>query len=514
MVALTSLGVELEMVVADRKAGHSHCVGPFFANLLALKRARGAAATLELAHDGRALAVSSARGCTSLDNAYNNLEAAIGPVGRDGRRDGLRQLDAWMRAELAEVQQALAAEGATVLNFSQHPALAIDDALYRRIRAPKPIYDYWIEHRGWDHKVGVDAKAQNGPTTGVDVRHAVLALNAVLAASPAFIALFANSPFENGRVTGLRESRLTIWPRMFAHARFAADDRLHRLPARPFADLRDYFEWMFGAGTRMQLVPCHAERDYKGGRDTAWVEGHPALLDFLRGGTRPATHLGHGGALQVAPSLAHLAFQQFAHFLDARIRFGFAREPALEAFFEAWSRPGGVEELFVSHLDFCYIEGRSPGANFADREIVDLAGEEVARSITISPSALQAGLLRNARGVRKWLGRQSWAGLPALREAAVRGGLAGLADGRAVRSLCEEVVALAADGLEADEQWMLAYPLHVLRSGRNGADRALQAYEHLAGSPAQRIARLIAMREALIFPAARETRAVSLNSEP
>ncbi|THF57250.1 glutamate-cysteine ligase family protein [Pseudothauera rhizosphaerae] len=504
MVALTSLGVELEMVIADRASGASHCVGPFFANLRALKRARGMAAVLDVAYDGRDLAVSSARGCTSLDNGYNNIESAIGPVGLDGRRDGLHQLHAWTCAELAEVREALAAEGAAVLNFSQHPALAIDDEGYRRIRAPKPIYDYWIEHRGWDHKAGIDAKAQNGPTTGVGIGDAVFALNAVLAASPAFIALFGNSPFENGRVTGLRESRLTIWPRMFRQARFAADDRLHRVPARPFTDLRDYFEWMFGEGTRMQLVPCRMDSDYKGLRDTAWVAGHPSLLEFLRGRSWPATHLGHGGSVSVEPSVGHLAFQQFAHFLDARIRFGFVREPSLEAFFEAWERPHGMEELLASTLDFCYIEGRSPGANFADREIVDLAGEEVARSITIAPSALQAGLLRNAAALRPWLARQPWAALAELREAAVRDGLAGRAGEWPVRRLCEEVVAIAADGLEADEQWMLAYPLHVLRSGCNGADRALSAYERLAGSPAQRIGRLIEMREALFFPAAAE----------
>lgn len=501
MVALTSLGVELEMVVADRERGDSHCVGPFFGRLRAIKAARGAEASLEVAYDGRDYAVCSERGCTSLDNAFNNLECALGPVGRDGRPDGLARLDGWIRAELAEVGEALAAEGATVLNFSQHPALAIDETLYRRIRAPKPIYDYWVMHRGWDHKVGIDAKAQNGPTTGVGVGDAVFALNAVLAASPAFIALFANSPFENGEVTGLCESRLRIWPRMFRQARFAGDDRLHRAPSRPFADLRDYFDWMFGEGTAMQLVPCLRDRDYKGLTETAWVQGHPSLLTFLRGRAWPATHLGHGGPVVVEPSLAHLAFQQFAHFLDARIRFGFAREPELDAFFAAWERPAGLEELFESTLDFCYIEGRSPGANFADREILELAGEAVASSITISPSALQAGLLRNPAALRPWLARFPWEALPALREAAVRDGLRGEVGPWSVRALCDEVVTMAAGGLSGPEQAMLAYPLHVLRSGRNGADRALQAYERLKGSPAERLKRLTMAREAVFFPA-------------
>ena len=68
MVTLTpaSLGVELEMVVACRKDGASHCVGPFFSNLYAAKRARGEAAQIETAEDGRDIAVISALGYTSI----------------------------------------------------------------------------------------------------------------------------------------------------------------------------------------------------------------------------------------------------------------------------------------------------------------------------------------------------------------------------------------------------------------------------------------------------------------
>jgi len=186
------------MAVAGRTDGASHAVGPFFANLHAVKRVRRESARIKVAHDGRDIAVTSALGCTSLDNAFNNVESSIGPVGAGG----LKALDAWIRAELEAVQTALAAEDAMVLNFSEHPALAITEEIYRRIRAPKAIYDYWVKYRRWDHKVGIDAKAQNSPCTGVVVGDAVLALNIVLAASPAFIALFANSPFENGQYAG------------------------------------------------------------------------------------------------------------------------------------------------------------------------------------------------------------------------------------------------------------------------------------------------------------------------
>lgn len=62
------------------------------------------------------------------------------------------------------------------------------------MRAPKPIYDYWVEYRGWNHAVGVDAKAQNGPTTGVPVHDAVRALNVILAAAPRLHRPFRQQP--------------------------------------------------------------------------------------------------------------------------------------------------------------------------------------------------------------------------------------------------------------------------------------------------------------------------------
>lgn len=495
-----SLGVELEMVVARRQDGASHCVGPFFSKLHAAKRARGEKARLETAPDGRAVAVTGPLGCTSLDNAFNNLESAIGPVGVAGRLGGLTTLDAWVRAELAAVQDALSAEGAMVVNFSQHPALTIDETLYRRIRAPKSIYDYWVGVRGWDHQVGIDAKAQNGPTTGVAVRDAVAALNVVLAASPALIALFANSPFENGACTGYRENRLTLWPRMFGRARFAADDRLHRPPPRAFADLRDYFTWMFGPGSSMQLIPgSPSQEKYKQLADGVRVAGDPPLLDFLRGGRWRAYFLQDGRPAWIRPALAHLAFQQFAQFLDARIRFGFAVEPSLKAFFAAWERPDGLETLFEQHLDFCYLEGRAPGANFADRELLDQADAKTAASVVIAPSALQAGLLRDPAAAWRALARWPWAALPAMREAAMREGLAGRVGPLSVRVLCDVVLELAGRELPAAEAWMLAYPLHVLRTGHNGADRALAAYERLSGSSDARLRRLVRTREALPF---------------
>lgn len=494
-----SLGVELEMVVARRSDGASYPVADFFSHLHVDRQARGEAVSLERAYNGQPVAVVGHRGNTSVDNGFNNLESALGPLGTPDQPGGLETLHGWIREEVDDVLHTLAQEDAVLLNFSEHPAMAIDEQTYQRIRAPKPIYDYWVNVRGWNHSAGIDAKAQNGPTTGVPLAKAVQALNLILATSPAFIALFANSPFENSQITAHKENRLTLWPRMFSTAHFWADDQLHRLPGRPFAHLRDYFEWMFGSDRRMQPVPCDTGSDYKGASNIARVEGDPALLDYLRQAEWPAQHLHCSERLMVRPVLDHLVFQQYAHFLDARIRYGLRQTPPLEHFWAAWHHPEQLEALFDVHLAYCYIEGRSPGANFPDREIM-ASGDVIGASVVIAPSALQFGLLRNLEQASRWMARWPWEMLPALRQAAVQEGLQGRVGTFTVHAFCDQVLELAGAGLDRADAWMLAYPEQVLRQGCNGADRALAAYSRLPGSQAAKMQALIQARQALPVP--------------
>jgi hypothetical protein len=497
---MTTLGVELEMVLAHAESGSGHRVGPFFRTLQGLKTARGIPARI-CRTQGVPTGVDAPFVVSSLDNAYNNLESAIGVVPPCRGAGDLDRLDGLIREELSLVLEALEAEGACVLNASQHPATPIDDAFYRAVRAPKPIYDDWVSHRGWNHAVGVDAKAQNGPTTGVAFDHAVRALNVLLAAAPAFIALFANSPLEAGRLTGLKETRLTMWPRMFARATYPGDDRLHRLPERRFGDLRDYFTWMFGPGTRMQAVPVgEDEAGYKARAAVARVSGAPPLLDFLRLPEWSAQRLDNGAMVSVVPAMRHLDYLQFSHFLDARIRFSLDDTLSLEAFHDAWGRDGGLEDLFSAHATSCYIEGRSPGANFADADLWNEAGDTVAASVTIAPSALQYGLLNNIAAASAALSAVPWPAVSALREAAMRDGVAGETGGISVARFCRVVLDLAYDGLTSDQAWMLRFPEHVLETARTNADRAIALYEETGGAAAAWRA-FAARRRALCPPA-------------
>jgi glutamate-cysteine ligase len=478
------LGLEMEMAVMDAQ-GQSYSVTSFFSSLRDIKAQRGSDAIVKR-QGGREIAVNAPIICSSVDNAFNNLESAIGPVaGGDG---GLQRLHELAMQELEDISAALAEEGAAVLNFSEHPNVQIDPQFYAAARAPKPIYDYWVMIRGWNHSVGVDAKAQNGPTTAVDVEDAVNALNVTLATAPALIALYANSPFEGGSLTGLKENRLTIWPRMFATSVHEGDRRLQQLPERPFRDLRDYFEWMFGPGTAMHSVPLDFAGEYKSSAASVQIEGNPSLLEFLRGKSRQGRNLLTGELVSVRPSVRHLEYLQYVHFLDARIRYGLQAVPSTEEFFAAWDRPFGLEDLFELYSNNCYIESRAAGANFPDTFLIHEPDVDVARSCVISPSAIQAGLLRNLDQALELVNRWGWRSVAALRDAAIRSAMDGEADGQHLADFCREVLDVAEDGLSADERWMLAYPRYVCETGMTGADRAIALWESASVSNMQQLA--------------------------
>jgi hypothetical protein len=467
------LGLEIEMPVADLR-GRSYSVGPYFSVLRDIKQRRSGKALLK-SQAGRDIGVMAPLTYSSVDNAFNNLETAIGPINQSA--GGLTRLNYFVNRELEDVSQALAAEGATILNFSEHPNVVIDPHYYMVVRAPKPIYDYWVLKRGWNHSVGVDAKAQNGPTTAINITRAVDALNVSLALAPAFIALYANSPFEGGRLTGLKENRLTIWPRMFATAFFSGDRKLQQFPDRPFADLRDYFNWMFGQGTVMQTVPLSLSDEYKSSATAIQVNGDPSLLDFLRMKSWQGRCLITGQQVTIEPSLRHLEFLQFVQFLDARIRFGFKSAPSIEEFHEAWERPGGIEQLFADCCSHSYIEGRAAGANFPDADLFEAASEDVASSCVISASAIQTGLLRNLDKVVEFVERWDWSIFKQLRCNAMRSALDGEVNGLKVVDFCRWVLDLAEDGLEPEERWMLAYPRYVCDTRTTGADRAIALWD-------------------------------------
>ncbi|MDR0441545.1 MAG: hypothetical protein LBI59_11315 [Candidatus Accumulibacter sp.] len=467
-----TLGLELEMGVADRESGRSRCVDDaYFERLAEIKRRRGERVQVETLA-GKTVSLSGPLGSSGLDNGFNLLETSFSPVRED--EGGLDVLAANVHRELRDVVAALEADGLVLLNASEHPACAPDLEWYRRTKVPRPIYRDWVDHRKWRHFVGMDAKAQNGPCTSIGIRYAARALNAALAFAPAFIALFANSPLALGKEIGLKEHRLTIWEDMFRDARFPRDLQLCRLPARPFKDLGDYFRWMFGARSVSQALPLASidgpkeNKSYKSAPGFR-LEGDPSLETFLLSAAWPGWRDDRTGPVEIRPHSEHFVLVQFAHFLDARWRYTLDTVPELAELLAAWQEPDGIEALFARHGVRGYIECRSPGSVLPDAEFIEEAGWGIAATAPLSASALQLGLLKNLAQAEALMHSRGWNNLRALRPRAIQFAL----DDDEVYALATDTLAVARAGLKAEERHWLAYAEYVLQTRRTAADRML-----------------------------------------
>ncbi|HEV2403214.1 MAG TPA: hypothetical protein VGS08_03355 [Candidatus Saccharimonadales bacterium] len=470
-------GVELEKPFMA-ETGDSYGVGPeYFGQLQALKEQRGEPVELKYIGD-QLVAISTQHGEEALDNGFNLGESATGPINQaDG---GLCKLYDVTRQELSDIAEALEPQHAAVLNMSNHPLVNPDDAAYSRFVVPKPAYSYVRTVRGWNHKAGINASAQNSPSTGIAAYEAANAVNIMIGLGAGMIALYANSPFENSRLTNAVESRMGLWEKMFSRAAKIGDRRLHHDPEAPFESLREYFSWMFGPGTTMFFASQENTTDAKHGSEIVAIDGDPSLLEFLESKERQGHLLESSEVVHVQPKLGDLALHQFLQFSGARVRFGFIDGTESTEEFMAAMRGRGteVEDFMSRKTSFMYIEGRDAGANFADEELLDTVGEsDIVRSVVISSSALQAGLLGNASEARRLVDSYDWSTLMALRHEAAKKGLDGSIGDVQVNRLCQGMLQVAADGLRTQEKWMLEYPQFVLETGKSGAKRALAMYD-------------------------------------
>lgn len=410
-------GIELEMPVADRITGESAALIP----------------------------------CpyTGFDNGYNLPEMAIGPV------KNLTALHMQIRKKLRVLSRHLSGSGLVMINFSEHPFVAITPEFYQMMCLPRPIYRYWRDIRNWNHSSGIDAKAHMSPSLQVQPGRAVDALNVMLGFAPAFIGIYANSPFENGKPSGLMENRLTLWPRMFENSTYPSD-KTNACPDTYFHSLKDYFDWMYGDNI-IHALP-HTRADYKAGNDVFVPLEPVSFNDFFASRGIEAQGLIRHEKRFIRPTVYHQQYFQFARFPDARIRFTLKENYDPAEFFHKL-------ENFNEITRSVYIEMRAPGTNLPDRFLQDTTDSPVAESVIISVCALMKGLLCNLD--------ESLSHLPAdfanLRKKAVH---ASMADSD-VRRLAAKTIEIARGGLASEETWMLAYPEHVVRTGISNGMRGL-----------------------------------------
>lgn len=466
---IKTYGAEIEKSVSNRFSGQPQGVTQeYFKWLFIETTQRGYKPEY---HDSQILegyhlgVVSQTLGEQGLDNATNLLETAL-PVS-----SSLEELDNKMQEDLAMVQNSLEVEGATVINMSIHPLGSTDERSYKAFVAPKGVYRY-ILSRGWDHSAGIDAKAQNSPTTGVSAEQAADAVSVVIGLGAATVGIFGNSPVAEGKISGTKETRLTMWKRMMANSQSEGDRKTAQYPETRFHTLANYLDWMFGDGTNIHFVKIQNEGDYKTSSRLITIDGNPSVLQYIAEKEWIGTVFGSEEKISVKPHLAHLEGMQFAQFAGARIRWAFKEDLDLPEFLQA-QKMGNQESVFASGTKYMYIEGRDPGANFPDKQLADV-GEDVRRSVVIAPSAIQAGLINNLEEATKLLDSYAWEKLGKLREMAIQDGMLGEWGGISVKDLAEKVIDIAASGLQADQQWMLAYPIYVLETGKNGADRFLE----------------------------------------
>jgi len=490
------------MVVAHATTGRSLPVQKYFDALKRTlegrdsKNARPSRGTLDSLHaidlEGRCVALHTTEAEYGLDNGFNLLETSTRPFRRS--EGGLLALAAMVETSGHYVLHALQADDACVLNASQHPDCPRDPDWYERVRVPRPIYRELVGYRGWKHWEGIDAKAQNGVNIQVPVHDAVRALNVMLGTAPAHIALFANSPLESGRETGLKENRLTVWPRVFHQSTFAGDEMLARMPPRPFMNLGDYFRWLFRPGTVSRSLPMGRRHDYKSA-PTVLLDGDPSLMAFMAARRWPGRRTDTGERVELVPDTAHFEHSQIGQFMDARLRYRLHDLPPFERLTAAWRRQDGLEDLFEEVGVEMYIEGRCPGAGFPDQALREEAGDAIARSFVMSPAALQWGLFQCLDDAEALLRQYSWPELARMRERAIRHGM----DDKSVAQLCREVLDIALQGLEETERPLLDYALYVARTGRCAADRLLETWRATAGlSSRDRLARIVERHRAHI----------------
>lgn len=507
MLKISTFGAELEKTVSNITTSNSYAVSQNFfkrlKNAADQRRIKSHYHFSDLKKNVILGLVSDALGEQGVDNGFNLLETAL-PY-----QISLKDLHQKMLLDLQTTQEALKMESASIVNLSIHPLGKRDMKTYKKMVAPKGVYPY-IWYRGWDHSAGIDAKAQNSPTTGVTAWEAADAVSVIIGAGAAFVALFANGPFEEGRLSPFKDARLNMWDTMMRNAKVEGDRLTAKFPPKRFQTLADYFNWMFGGKTGIHFVlseNAESRTDYKSiGDRILIVDRNPKVLSYLAKKNWQAQFLkdiqqGIKKIVTVKPKISHMEAMQFAQFAGARIRYGLKYENfPLEDFLMACRQPAEtkVEEIFEKFAKYVYIEGRDPGANFPDQEVV-AAGKNIAKSVVISPSAIQAGLIKKLKKTIKHIAKYPWEQLGQLREAAIKDGFDGKVDNLTVKEFTRNILDLAHEGLKKEEQWMLEYPRWVLKTKQNGADRARKFVENHKKSRHNAIVDLVKLREIILI---------------
>jgi gamma-glutamylcysteine synthetase len=173
----------------------------------------------------------------------------------------------------------------TCLGVGIHPFLEANTANYMKYRSPKGFLYVLLNEgtknipgRKWSHYEYLNATSDQ---TNIDLpkgyeSEAILSLNRVMGV---LIALSANSPFENGKLTGHKSSRQTKAQKMIANAAFKEDTLLADMPQTEPNGMNWFYDILF---TKRRMI-C-AGKD-KGDRLLVPLDENgeiPTLLEYLK----------------------------------------------------------------------------------------------------------------------------------------------------------------------------------------------------------------------------------------
>ncbi len=422
--------------------------------------------------NGRVLELTSKQKNTTrtvgFDSVYSTLEIAVGPY------PNLAELHTASAELYNDAINCAKAQDACIINFSEMPNQSLHKDNYANIALKSPYFSYVTKHRNLSYNELADSKSQISPCSGVDPIHSIKALNLILKLSPIFIALYANSPYENCIDTHHAENRLRLWQRVFSTSVFENDVLITKCPENFFTSIHHYIKCMYGNDFPCYAISKNKDTPYKKNDDLFILKEAPNMINFLRKDCWDAYAVSDGKECTVKPNIADFFQQQFAYFIDARLRFDFNNKDLQHSeLLKAYDKGAQYfDDFFIDQALHVYIENRVPGSQCPDISLKN-SPKEVQQSVHMAVVALQTGILRNIEAIENYLHKINFEKKYSyFRELAITKGLHGELEGHYLFDIIKNIVKLAEDALTSHEVKLLSYIKYILYEKQNCADKA------------------------------------------
>lgn len=202
--------------------------------------------------------------------------------------------------------------------------------------------------------------AANQVNIDLDAREAIDAINVFNGLSGLFIALCANSPVYQNKITGFHEYRSYLIDSL---AELKFQSRLG-MPPRPFKDLSDYF---------LEILKINPLFIIRGSKIIDIANNKKMTFEqYLQGQNWRGRAL-TGEIVKVNPQMQDLLLVQKFYWPEGRLRFAFKKEAALSEFLSVYKNNNQFIAFCRKNLTKLYLEVRSCATAPQDEEIASVA---------------------------------------------------------------------------------------------------------------------------------------------